>query len=228
MNISVLKVWFFSCRIMILCCCGNRWWPTFILCCESRRQKETVDSCEVKFCSNDLVLVLLYVTKQTWQKQLYNLNKLSREKCAPSISERLRVTFISDTEVDQTRRREELQWIETRERRERKTVRGRATAPNLNKTNEYITGLFYLSPNGFTPESNSSLEPDTGNMEGEEETWWWRTGRGASVSVPWPWPSAARELQTLSDRLAHSVSLFKCPFVIQLKLVHIIRTQHTF
>lgn len=59
-------------------------------------------------------------------------------------------TFISDTVPDQTPRREEFPWIETQERRERTTARGRATAPNLNKTNEYITGLFYLSPNGFT------------------------------------------------------------------------------
>lgn len=59
-------------------------------------------------------------------------------------------TFISDTVPDQTPRREEFPWIEPQERRERTTARSRATAPNLNKTNEYITGLFYLSPNGFT------------------------------------------------------------------------------
>lgn len=121
-----------------------------------------------------------------WQKQLYNLNKVSRESCA-ECQRATRADFYLWRRGGSNAEEEELPWIETRERRERKTARGRATAPNLNKTNEYITGLFYVSPNGFTPWSNTSVEPDTVNMEGEEEAWQPRE---------WIRLSAAHELQT--------------------------------
>lgn len=100
--------------------------------------------------SNNLVLVFMYLTTTNLTKTTVQFRIKYSEWYRLSISERLGVTFISESVVDQTRRREEFPWIETQERRERKTARGRATAPNLNKTNEYITGLFYLSPNGFT------------------------------------------------------------------------------
>lgn len=77
-------------------------------------------------------------------KQLKNKPDKNKSGAQSEVSERDQHSGVSNSE------REEFPWIETQERREGKTVRGSATGPDLNKTNEYITGLFYLHPNGFT------------------------------------------------------------------------------
>lgn len=104
--------------------------------------------CAVNFCSSDPLLLFLHQTKQMWQKQEYNQNRLSRERRAPSTSERWDFYLWHGAGSNTEEGRVSMNRI-PRETRKNDGER-QSDGPNLNKTNEYITGLFYLSPNGFT------------------------------------------------------------------------------